>query len=35
MIIAEAFAVGLPVIASSLGSMSTIVDHQQRTGLHF
>jgi len=34
MIIAEAFAVGLPVIASNLGSMSTIVDHQ-RTGLHF
>jgi glycosyltransferase involved in cell wall biosynthesis len=33
MIIAEAFAVGLPVIASNLGSMSTIVDHQ-RTGLH-
>ncbi len=34
MIIAEAFAVGLPVIASNLGSMSSIVDHQ-RTGLHF
>jgi glycosyltransferase involved in cell wall biosynthesis len=34
MIISEAFAVGLPVIASNLGSMSTIVDHQ-RTGLHF
>ncbi len=34
MIIAEAFAVGLPVIASNLGSMSTIIDHQ-RTGLHF
>jgi glycosyltransferase involved in cell wall biosynthesis len=34
MIIAEAFAVGLPVITSNLGSMSTIVDHQ-RTGLHF
>jgi glycosyltransferase involved in cell wall biosynthesis len=34
MIIAEAFAVGLPVIASNLGSMATIVDHQ-RTGLHF
>jgi glycosyltransferase involved in cell wall biosynthesis len=34
MIIAEAFAVGLPVIASNLGSMSTIIDHQQ-TGLHF
>jgi glycosyltransferase involved in cell wall biosynthesis len=26
--------VGLPVIASDLGSMSVIVDHQ-RTGLHF
>jgi glycosyltransferase involved in cell wall biosynthesis len=34
MIMAEAFAVGLPVIASNLGSMSSIVDHQ-RTGLHF
>jgi glycosyltransferase involved in cell wall biosynthesis len=34
LIAAEAFAVGLPVIASNLGSMSTIVDHQ-RTGLHF
>ena len=34
MIIAEAFAVGLPVIASNLGSMSSIVDHH-RTGLHF
>jgi len=34
MIIAEAFAVGLPVITSSLGSMAAIVDHQ-RTGLHF
>jgi glycosyltransferase involved in cell wall biosynthesis len=34
MIIAEAFAVGLPVIASNLGGMSSIVDHQ-RTGLHF
>ena len=32
--LAEAFAVGLPVIASNLGSMSSIVDHQ-RTGLHF
>jgi glycosyltransferase involved in cell wall biosynthesis len=26
--------VGLPVIASDLGSLSTIVEHQ-RTGLHF
>ena len=34
MIIAEAFAVGLPVIASNLGSMASIVDHL-RTGLHF
>jgi glycosyltransferase involved in cell wall biosynthesis len=34
MIMAEAFAVGLPVIASDLGSMSSIVDHE-RTGLHF
>jgi glycosyltransferase involved in cell wall biosynthesis len=34
MILAEAFAVGLPVIASNLGSMGSIVDHQ-RTGLHF
>jgi glycosyltransferase involved in cell wall biosynthesis len=34
MIIAEAFAVGLPVIASNLGSMASIVDHH-RTGLHF
>ncbi len=34
MIIGEAFAVGLPVIASDLGSMASIVDHQ-RTGLHF
>jgi glycosyltransferase involved in cell wall biosynthesis len=30
----EAFATGLPVIASDLGSMSTIVEHK-RTGLHF
>ena len=34
LILAEAYAVGLPVIASNLGSMSTIVEHQ-RTGLHF
>ncbi len=34
MILAEAFAVGLPVIASNLGSMSSVVDHL-RTGLHF
>jgi glycosyltransferase involved in cell wall biosynthesis len=34
LILAEAFAVGLPVIASNLGSMSTMVEHE-RTGLHF
>jgi glycosyltransferase involved in cell wall biosynthesis len=34
LILAEAFAVGLPVIAGNLGSMSTMVDHE-RTGLHF
>jgi glycosyltransferase involved in cell wall biosynthesis len=34
MILAEAFAVGLPVIASNLGSMSAIVE-PGRTGLHF
>jgi glycosyltransferase involved in cell wall biosynthesis len=34
MIIAEAFAVGLPVIASNLGSMPSIVD-DRRTGLQF
>jgi glycosyltransferase involved in cell wall biosynthesis len=34
MIVAEAFAVGLPVIASNLGSLSSLVDHH-RTGLHF
>ena len=34
MIMAEAFAVGLPVIASNLGSMPSIVEHQ-RTGLLF
>jgi glycosyltransferase involved in cell wall biosynthesis len=34
MTLAEACAVGLPAIASKLGSMSSIVDHQ-RTGLHF
>ena len=30
----EAFAVGLPVVASRLGSMASIVEHE-RTGLHF
>jgi glycosyltransferase involved in cell wall biosynthesis len=34
MTIVEAFAVGLPVIASDMGSMSTLVAHRQ-TGLHF
>jgi glycosyltransferase involved in cell wall biosynthesis len=34
MVIAEAYAVGLPVIASDLGSMSSLIDHG-RTGLHF
>lgn len=33
-VIVEAFAVGLPVISSNLGSMSTIVTHG-KTGLHF
>jgi glycosyltransferase involved in cell wall biosynthesis len=34
MVIAEAYAVGLPVIASDLGSMSSLIDHR-RTGLRF
>jgi glycosyltransferase involved in cell wall biosynthesis len=34
MVIAEAYAVGLPVIASDLGSMSSLISHG-RTGLHF
>lgn len=34
MTIVEAFSVGLPVIASDLGSMSSLIDHG-RTGLHF
>ncbi|HKX29267.1 MAG TPA: glycosyltransferase family 4 protein [Blastocatellia bacterium] len=34
MTIIESFAVGTPVIASALGSMSSLVDHA-RTGLHF
>lgn len=34
MVIAEAYAVGLPVIASDLGSMSSLITHR-RTGLHF
>jgi glycosyltransferase involved in cell wall biosynthesis len=34
MVIAEAYAVGLPVIASDLGSMRSLIDHG-RTGLLF
>ncbi|WNZ47631.1 glycosyltransferase family 4 protein [Leptolyngbya boryana CZ1] len=34
MVIVEAYAVGLPVIASNLGSQSTLIKHRQ-TGLHF
>lgn len=34
MVIAEAFAVGLPVIASNLGAMSSLVE-PYRNGLHF
>lgn len=34
MVIVEAYAVGLPVISSNLGSMSSLVDHG-RTGLRF
>ncbi len=32
--ITESYAAGLPVIASNIGNMSTVVDHG-RTGLHF
>lgn len=34
LVIVEAYAVGLPVIASNLGSQSSLVEHG-RTGLHF
>ncbi|NPA71406.1 MAG: glycosyltransferase family 4 protein [Gammaproteobacteria bacterium] len=34
MTIAEAYATGLPVVASNLGAMASLVDHG-RTGLHF
>jgi glycosyltransferase involved in cell wall biosynthesis len=34
MSVVEAFAVGLPVVASNLGAMSALVQHRQ-TGLHF
>jgi glycosyltransferase involved in cell wall biosynthesis len=34
LVIVEAFATGLPVIASDIGNMSSLIDHGQ-TGLHF
>jgi len=34
MVIVEAYAVGLPVVASNLGSLSSLVD-PGRTGIHF
>jgi glycosyltransferase involved in cell wall biosynthesis len=34
MTIVEAFSVGLPVVASNLGAMSTLIEHG-KTGLHF
>jgi glycosyltransferase involved in cell wall biosynthesis len=34
MTVVEAFAMGLPVIASKIGSLGALIDHQ-RTGLHF
>jgi glycosyltransferase involved in cell wall biosynthesis len=34
MVIVEAFATGLPVVVSDLGTMSSLVQHG-RTGLHF
>ena len=34
MTIAEVFATGLPVVASNLGAMATLIDNE-RTGLHF
>jgi glycosyltransferase involved in cell wall biosynthesis len=33
VVIAEAYAAGLPIIASNVGSMSQLIDHE-RTGLH-
>jgi glycosyltransferase involved in cell wall biosynthesis len=34
LVIVEAYAVGLPVIAANLGSQSSLIEHR-RTGLHF
>jgi glycosyltransferase involved in cell wall biosynthesis len=34
MVIAEAYAVGLPIIGSNIGSVSSLID-PGRTGLHF
>jgi glycosyltransferase involved in cell wall biosynthesis len=34
MTVVESFAMGLPVIASKLGSLASLIDHE-RTGLHF
>jgi glycosyltransferase involved in cell wall biosynthesis len=34
VVVAEAFAMGVPVIASKIGALTTLVDHG-RTGLHF
>lgn len=34
MVIVEAFSVGLPVLASKLGSMASLIEHG-RTGLHY
>ncbi len=33
-VILEAFAIGLPIVASRIGSLATMIDHS-RTGLHF
>lgn len=34
MTVVESFAMGVPVVASKLGSLASLIDHQ-RTGLHF
>jgi glycosyltransferase involved in cell wall biosynthesis len=34
LVVVEAYAVGLPVIASNIGSLSSLIKHQ-KTGLHF